>query len=208
MLLCWSAKGGSGTTVVATALALGLSSTAPTTLVDLSGDLAAVLAAPAGPGVFDWMGSSVSTASSLAALRSEIVEGVGLIPAGERPVAIDDAAWRRLAAALDEHTVIDAGIGPPPVALAQRATASLLVIRPCYLALRKAIDMAGDTPPTGVIVIDDVNGTYRAAEIARVVGAPLVARVSIDPAIPRCIASGTARHRFPAQIVRELRGVW
>ena len=43
MFLCWSAKGGSGTTVVSAALALVLSQQRPALLVDLAGDALAVL---------------------------------------------------------------------------------------------------------------------------------------------------------------------
>ena len=52
MIICWAAKGGSGTTVVACALALGSGHGWPTTLVDLSGDSATALglAEPTGPG--------------------------------------------------------------------------------------------------------------------------------------------------------------
>ena len=57
MYLCWSAKGGSGTTVIAAALGLVLSHHRPTLLVDLGGDAPAALgmAEPSGPGVHDWL---------------------------------------------------------------------------------------------------------------------------------------------------------
>ena len=50
MYLCWSAKGGSGTTVIAAALALVLSQRGATTVVDLAGDLPAAWASPNPPG--------------------------------------------------------------------------------------------------------------------------------------------------------------
>ena len=55
--LCWAAKGGSGTTVVTTTLAL--ESTRPALLVDLAGDIPAVLgmAEPDRPGIADWLDS-------------------------------------------------------------------------------------------------------------------------------------------------------
>ena len=53
--VCWAAKGGSGTTVVAAAMAIA--ATTPTLLIDLAGDVPAVLGIPEpdGPGVFDWL---------------------------------------------------------------------------------------------------------------------------------------------------------
>jgi hypothetical protein len=55
--LCWAAKGGSGTTVVATALAL--SSARPSLLVDLDGEIPTVLGLPEPdlPGIADWITS-------------------------------------------------------------------------------------------------------------------------------------------------------
>ena len=55
--VCWSVKGGSGTTVVAATLAL--SCPTDSLLVDLDGELPAVLGLPepAGQGVADWLAS-------------------------------------------------------------------------------------------------------------------------------------------------------
>ena len=58
MIVCWSVKGGSGTTVVASTLALmrAAESQRGALLVDLAGDVPAVLglAEPSGPGISDW----------------------------------------------------------------------------------------------------------------------------------------------------------
>jgi hypothetical protein len=60
--LCWAAKGGSGTTVVAATLALHAS--VPTLLVDLDGELPTVLGLPESdrPGVGDWLASDAPAA--------------------------------------------------------------------------------------------------------------------------------------------------
>ena len=59
MIVCWSVKGGSGTTVVAATLALVLSARSPegACVVDLAGALPATLgmAEPVGLGVSDWL---------------------------------------------------------------------------------------------------------------------------------------------------------
>ena len=59
LIACWAAKGGAGTTVVATALARLLAGGAPggALLADLAGDVPAVLglADPAGPGLAAWL---------------------------------------------------------------------------------------------------------------------------------------------------------
>lgn len=74
MLLCWSAKGGSGTTVIAAALALVLSRTSPTVLADLCGDIPAALglAEPSGPGIDDWLASPTADTEALRRLTVEV----------------------------------------------------------------------------------------------------------------------------------------
>jgi CO dehydrogenase nickel-insertion accessory protein CooC1 len=60
---CWSVKGGSGTTVVAAGLVLGLAAVDRAVVAaDFGGDLPAVLgvAEPAGPGLLDWLDAGPS----------------------------------------------------------------------------------------------------------------------------------------------------
>ena len=62
--LCWSVKGGSGTTVVSSALAVvSARANENAVLVDLKGDVPAALGIqePSGPGVVDWLNSSSNT---------------------------------------------------------------------------------------------------------------------------------------------------
>jgi MinD-like ATPase involved in chromosome partitioning or flagellar assembly len=116
LTICWAAKGGSGTTVVAATLAL--SSDAPTLLVDLAGDTPAVLgiADPDGAGLHDWM-TSEAPASRLERLEIPVDARTALLPAGRLGPDPDPARWRDLATALRHdrrHVVIDAGTGAPP----------------------------------------------------------------------------------------------
>src|SRR5947209_5309133 len=57
LISCWSVKGGSGTTVIAAAIALALARSMPTTLVDFGGDVPTVLGLPdpEGFGLADWL---------------------------------------------------------------------------------------------------------------------------------------------------------
>ncbi|NBO79756.1 MAG: hypothetical protein EBV42_00635 [Actinobacteria bacterium] len=71
MRICWSVKGGSGTTVFSCALAVALAERYGTaTMIDLCGDVPAVLgmAEPPGRGVRDWLMSGDREASQLDAL--------------------------------------------------------------------------------------------------------------------------------------------
>jgi hypothetical protein len=141
MYLCWSVKGGSGTTVVAASLALVLSHRRPALLVDLAGDAPAALgmAEPAGPGVADWLASPTADVAALHRLAVPATDTLHLLPCGsEVPGA--GGRWGQLAGALaatDAAVVVDAGTGTPDAAMAAAATHRLLVIRPCYLGLRR-----------------------------------------------------------------------
>ncbi|MGH9153294.1 MAG: hypothetical protein ACRD03_13055, partial [Acidimicrobiales bacterium] len=90
LVACWSVKGGSGTTVVAAALAMVLASADAkgVTLVDLGGDLPAALGVPepAGPGVGEWLGAGDGVGpDALRRLEVEVAPGVALVTRGDGP---------------------------------------------------------------------------------------------------------------------------
>ena len=204
MFVCWSAKGGSGTTVIAGALALVLSQRSHTTVVDLAGDLPAALgiAEPAGPGLREWMASPTADALALERLRVPVSETLQLVPRGS--AATVDARWADLASALthDPMTVIDAGTGIPPPALLAAAEQSLLVTRPCYLALRLAA--AAGVQPSGIVLIGEPGRALNARDIERAVGAPVVAELHYDPAVARAVDAGLLAARLPTSLAHAL----
>lgn len=207
MILVWSVKGGSGATVAACSLALRRS-TLPTLLVDLAGDAAAALGLtePAGPGVGDWLRSAGAGADELRRLAVTVNDDVALLHLGQM-LPPPDADWNRLAHALaGPHTVIvDAGTGAPPEALTAAASASLLVIRPCYLALRRAARMS--IRPTGVVLVSEPGRALGAADVERTVGAPVVATLPWDPAVARAVDAGLLASRLPHSLSTPLRRV-
>jgi MinD superfamily P-loop ATPase len=204
MLLCWSAKGGSGTTVVACGLALGVPGS---TLVDLVGDapVALGLPEPTSPGVSEWMISPTADLAALRRLRITVNDDVHLLPLGHEPLPADQ--WARLAAALAAlgGVVVDAGNGPPDAALQAAATQSLLVIRPCYLALRRAVALA--VRPTGVVLINEPGRALAARDVEHALGVPVVAEVPTDPAISRAVDAGLLAARMPRTLHQPLRRV-
>ena len=203
MFLCWSAKGGSGTTVVAAALALVLSQRCATTVVDLAGDLPAALgiAEPAGPGVREWMASPTADAAALARLGVPVSETLQLLPRGSTPTTAP--RWADLANALGhDNTVIDAGTGIPPADLIAAADHTLLVTRPCYLALRLAA--ASGVQPSGIVLIGEPGRALTARDIERSVGAPVVAELHYDPAVARAVDAGLLAARLPATLSHAL----
>ncbi len=86
LVACWSAKGGSGTTVVAAALALSFARTADgAVLADLAGDAPCVLGMhePEGPGLTEWLGAGATVpADALSRIEVEAAPGLWLLPRG------------------------------------------------------------------------------------------------------------------------------
>lgn len=210
MFVCWSVKGGSGTTVVSAALAVMCARIRPTLLVDLDGDAPAALGLPepGGPGVFDWLASPTADDDALRRLAVPATDGLWLVPRG---AAVDPGAslrWPALASALrsfDEEVFVDAGLGEPPNALVAGEVRSVLVVRPCYLALRRVVRL--DHRPTDVVVVSEPGRALSARDVERTVGAPLIAEVPYDPGISRHVDAGLLAGRVPRTLLHPLRHV-
>jgi hypothetical protein len=221
VMLCWAAKGGSGTTVVTATLAL--ESERPALLVDLAGEIPAVLGmSTAGrPGVADWLDADGGT-NQLGDLLVEIDDTTALLPHREAaeaaprpsPAGADslDQRWIELCSWFDDWETahdgdvwIDGGTGSPPLALAAAVEHRWLVTRACYLSLRRAAACA--VRPTGVLLVDEVGRALRPRDIERSVGAPIVGRLPIDPKVARAVDAGLLISRPPLTIRRSLRRV-
>ena len=89
MIVCWSIKGGSGTTVVSAALALSLAqrNNAPVRIVDLAGDIPSALgiAEPSSAGVSEWLTNE--TTEPLHGLQLPVTARVSLVPRGNAHLA-------------------------------------------------------------------------------------------------------------------------
>ena len=221
--LCWAAKGGSGTTVVATALAL--SSARPSLLVDLDGEIPTVLGLPEPdrPGVADWI-TSDAPREHLEDLLIDIGTAKWLLPwRGGSGCASSDRAdlfngpdieqrWQEFAGWLTAWALarygdvtIDSGTGEPNAVLINEADRTLLVTRPCYLSLRRAV--SSSLRPSGVVLVDERGHSLTRHDIERALGVPVDATVSMDPAVARAVDSGLLTTRLPKVISRELRRV-
>jgi hypothetical protein len=202
--LCWAAKGGSGTSVIAAAMALA--TTEPTLLIDLDGDQPAVLGLPDpdGPGVHDWLRSEAEPAR-LSSLELTIDHATALVPAGTAASA-DPSRWALLSKLLRDdrrRIIVDVGTREPPRALFDVADHTWLVTRPCYLSLRAAV--AQSCRPSGVVLIDEPGRALRAGDVETSLGAPIVATTLLDPAIARAVDAGLLVARLPSGLRRQLR---
>lgn len=211
LTICWAVKGGSGTTVVSCALALMTARVHDASwLIDLAGDVPATLglAEPSGPGVHDWISSPTAAPAAIDALGMAGANGLRVVSRGTADPSISDPRWVPLAehlAGRPEHTIVDAGTGRVPPALLSLAHQRLLVIRPCYLALRRAV--AAGLEPTGIVVIHEPGRALRAQDVAAAVRAPVVAEIALDPVVARAVDAGLLSARFPRTLLSSLRDI-
>ena len=214
LISCWSAKGGSGTTVVAAAIALRFARSSPVVLADLAGDLPTVLGGeepPAdGPGLAEWLAAGPSVDdTAFDRLLVSVTARLSLLPRGGRGVDVgrDENAGSRLAAALAAYgrgtVVADCGLiapGSPAWTVAAEAQQSLLVMRSCYLALRRAVELP--LRPSGVVLIEETGRMIDRDAVEEALGVPVIARVDWDPSIGRAVDAGLLTARFPAKLRR------
>lgn len=181
-----SPKPGSGTSTTAALLAVTASDDAPTTLVDLCGDQPTLFNCPTTDGRID-----ISDRLS--------VHNVADNTLGEQLAIVHDIDP-------DRHVVIDAGHATHPI-IAELPTGTVhrWVIRPCYLALRRAL--ACGTRPDEVIVLDELGRALRTDDVTAVLAAPVVATIEVHPNIARLIDAGLLPHQPPRHIVRALTGL-
>ena len=205
MRVCWSVKGGSGTTVFACALAVAIAERhGPTTVIDMCGDVPAVLgiAEPPGRGVRDWLTGSDRDPSQLDELAVAASTNLRMIPAGA-PGAFDDAALEDLLhASRGRHVVVDFGMMRPGETLRQRAIADYLVSRPCYLSLRRAARLT--QRPRSVVLMKEQGRSLTKRDVQAVIGAPVVAEIGVTEGIARCVDAGLLATRLPKSLAADL----
>ena len=202
VVACWSTKGGAGTTVVAAALARRIAAEQPggALLVDTAGDSLAALGMPEsdGPGLAGWLRDHDHTGLPVVAA----CPGLSVVNRGAGPLASERADDLIDALATDTRpTVIDCGTNPTGVAaaLAERADESILVTRPCYLALRRTL--SDQSPrPTGVVLVREPSRVLSADDVAEAVRAPVLAEIDVDPAVARTVDAGLLVARTPASL--------
>ena len=217
LVACWSPKGGCGTTVVTAALGVLLAGASPSgaLVADLCGDVPTVLGAADddAPGLAQWLcaGPDVG-ADALARLERPMAPGLALLPwrgpHDEPPVPARADALAEALAADPRPVVADCGVvtgGPPSPAatLAAGAGLSLLVLRPCYLALRRAI--AAPFRPSGVVLVNEPGRVLGRSDVEDLLGVPVRAEIDVDPAVARAVDAGLLAGRLPKILERALR---
>jgi hypothetical protein len=221
LIALWSATGGSGTSVFTAACALVLARQARETgngggvrVADLAGDLPAVFGAGADPdvGLADWLDAGAEAPSeALDRLVTEVAPGVALLPRGRGPrvatVLPAPESGAALAVALSagvSPVLVDCGTAREPAARAvvEVADVAIVVLRGCYLALRRAVHAPPLEHTAGVVLLDEPGRSLGAREIGEVLDLPVLARIPVKDPIARAVDAGVLPTRLPEPLAR------
>lgn len=212
LVACWAVKGGSGTTVFSAALGMALAKAEPpgVLLADLAGELPAALGLADSDtgGMSSWLRGGPG--SELTSLETTLPSGLSLLSRG--PGRLRARRVEALADALrgDRRTVIvDCGTFPRGLraAIVSRASCSLLVTRPCFLALRRVAFCP--CRPTGVVLVREPGRVLGRSDVELVVGAPVVGEIEVDPAVARAVDAGLlATPRLPGSLASAMDDIW
>ena len=219
LLALWSPKGGSGTSVVAAALALVSSGREGTRLADLGDDQPAILGLPlpASPGsakpsegLIGWVAAGPSAPTEwLDEMAVPVIPGLSLLPRGSDISAdrLPEEGGAALAVGLRDGgtAVLDAGPSRGSdrgagFAALEVADAALMVIRPCYLALRLAVGDPRLARSAGAVLVEEPGRALGADDVAAVLGVPVIGRVPVRAEIARAVDAGVLRDRLPAPL--------
>lgn len=76
---------------------------------------------------------------------------------------------------------------------------TVVVTRPCYLALRRAVanDTAQDPRVAGIVFLAEPHRALSSIDCARALGKPILAEIPVDPVIARASDAGLMASRLP-----------
>ena len=188
-----SPKGGNCTTVTAAAHAILLAARGtPTLLIDLCGDIPAALgmAEPTTFGINDWLSEhSPSDAQAIMTMGTTFDNGLIVLHRGS-PFVKGQPRWPDLAraiSALPMNIIIDAGITFVPDELRRAVSHVTMVVKPCYLSLRRASRMQR---PTQLFVVCEESRALTVKDVGHVLGMPITSEIPYTPAISRAVDAG------------------
>jgi hypothetical protein len=203
--------------VIAAAAALTFAREGPARLADVAGDQPALLALADEPdkGLRDWLlAGPQAPVDALDRIARDVTGRLRLLPAGNGDVgrALPEAG-AALAVALGAEpatTVVDAGVLGAPVApaldaLVEVADASIIVVRSCYLTLRRAVRLEATARATGAVLVEEAGRSLAARDIADVLGVPVMATVPVKASIARAVDAGVVPSRLPDALARPMR---
>ena len=213
LVALWSPKGGSGTSVLAAACAAVLARRGGCRLADLAGDQPAILGLGADPatGIAEWLATGPDApVDALDRLSVEVAPGLQLVPAGTRrvlapsPAAEAGAALGAALRAGHRPCVVDAGRADDPATrmVVEVADASVVVVRGCYLTLRRAVHAPLTPRAAGIAFLDEPGRSLGPSEARDVLDRPVLTRVPVRAPIARAVDAGVLAVRTPEALAR------
>jgi hypothetical protein len=224
VIAAWSVKGGSGTTVVAAAVAVELSTAnQPGVIVDLGGETAGDVGALLGkstqprPGFTDWL-SADETVNADA--LSRLVDETGiphLLSVGGGRAAVSDLLCTSpftadrigigLRSLADRYGFVVIDLGSLDDALAnticEHTDASVLILRPCSLSIRAAVRSSRRV--FGAVLVGEGSRSLVRPDIEGLLGVPVLAHIRSHPAIADAVDNGRFAKGVPREMRRSLR---
>ena len=209
LMVCWSPKGGSGTSVVSVGLAIAASRLETRTLiVDIGGDVPAILGMSESPiGLSEWIAQP--SAFDIEELFVDGPAGLKVLPSGSSslPDAVS-SSWARLGSELHRLSrsgwtvVIDGARNLSPDSLGPCDVRTLIVVRPCYLSIRRG--RLARHRSDGIVFVAEPERVLTPSDVEAVLGTPVVAVVPMRPDISRRIDAGVIAERPPSHLIDAL----
>jgi hypothetical protein len=150
-------------------------------------------------------------ADALDRLGIEVGPRLSLLPAGNATLdGVGPESGAALAVALGADTrptMCDAGRLEHPAldALAEVADTCVIVVRGCYLALRRAVYHDALRYTTGIVLIDEHGRSLGARDVEDVLGMPVIAAIEARTATARAVDAGVLATRLPDALARPMR---
>ena len=82
------------------------------------------------------------------------------------------------------------------------ADASVVVLRGCYLALRRAVHGSALASTTAAVLLEEPGRSLSANDVSEVFDLPVLARVPVKPLIARAVDAGVLATRLPEPLAR------
>lgn len=188
----WALKGGQGTSTTAALTAVGASADRSALLVDLCGDQTSLFRVDCHrKGIAEWSSGDL-TAMALRHQEVHVTDTLRLLPRGRGridPRRTQELLEWLVGSSQVEAVIADAGTLDPECdgeardyqlrrTVAQIAAASVLVTKPCYLALRRC--EPNTVSLTGVVMVSDERRALGPPDIEQATGAPVLATIPQD----------------------------
>ncbi len=210
MLCFYASKGGVGCSVAAAATAVLAARERDTVLVDLAGDQCDLLGLPDdGPGLGEWLAAPAALPDTLVRLEMRVSDRLSLLPLGRRgsqtgtpgcgPGVVEPERLAMLGSLLGDdgrRVIVDVGrvVDGRSASFLAAADRTVLVIRPCYLALRAAADVPS---PDDVVLVSEPGRALRTRDVEAALDAPSLVVVAHDLDVARRVDAGLLVNRLP-----------